>query len=357
MLIGKTKPERTSILEETDMRRALWMGLVVVATLVAACTGGATTPEAIKETVEVKDAVSQATSAVRGETEGSLPEVNPLEVTGDIATAGSSTVFPLSERMAERFEDEGYSGNITIASIGSGAGFERFCVAAETDISNASRPIKESEVESCRSNGREPIEFRIGTDALAVVVTQENDFIQNATMEELAQIFSTAETWSDVNPAWPAEEIQRFIPGTDSGTFDYFVEEVFDSDEEPILNASNTQLSEDDNVLVQGVLGSPYAIGFFGYAYYAENQDVLRVLSVEDVEPTAESVDNATYPLARPLFIYSTAEIMQQKPQVASFINFYLTYVNEEIIDVGYFPASTEALNASKQAWLDAMGQ
>ena len=141
----------------------------------------------------------------------------------------------------------------------------------ETDISNASRPIKDSEVESCQSIGREPIEFRVGTDALAVVVSQDNDFVDGATLEELALIFSTAETWSDVNPEWPAEPIQRFIPGTDSGTFDFFVEEVFDENEEPILSASNTQLSEDDNVLVQGVLGSPYAIGFFGYAYYDEN--------------------------------------------------------------------------------------
>jgi phosphate binding protein len=286
-----------------------------------------------------------------------LPEVDPLSVSGDIVTAGSSTVFPLSERMAERFQDEGYADNITIDSIGSGAGFERFCVQGETDISNASRPIKDSEVESCRSIGREPIEIRVGTDALAVVVSKDNDFINNATFEELAAIFSTAETWADVNAAWPAEPIQRFIPGTDSGTFDFFVEEVFDKDEEPILNASNTQLSEDDNVLVQGVLGSPYAIGFFGYAYYAENTDVLKILSIEGVEPTGETVDSGDYPLARPLFIYSTADIMAEKPQVAAFINFYLTYVNEEVVDVGYFPASADALNSSMQAWLDAMAE
>jgi phosphate transport system substrate-binding protein len=187
-------------------------------------------------------------------------------------------------------------------------------------------------------------------------VSQENDFIDNASFDELAAIFSSAaDKWSDVNPNWPDEEILRFIPGTDSGTFDFFVEEVFDKDEEPILSAANTQLSEDDNVLVQGVLGSPYAIGFFGYAYYAENADVLKILSIEGVEPTGATVDSADYPLARPLFIYSTASIMQEKPQVASFINFYLTFVDEEVVDVGYFPASAEALDASKQAWLDAM--
>jgi phosphate transport system substrate-binding protein len=287
--------------------------------------------------------------------EGVLPEVNPIAATGDIISAGSSTVYPLAERMAERFQNEGYSGNVTIDSIGSGAGFERFCEAGETDVSNASRPIKDSEIESCRSIGREPIQFRVGTDALAVTVSQENDFITNATLEELAMIFGAAEKWSDVNPSWPDEQILRFIPGTDSGTFDYFVEEIFDSDEEPILKASNTQLSEDDNVLVQGILGSPYAIGFFGYAYYAENSDVLKVLSVEGVTPTRETVDDTSYPLARPLFVYSDAEIMQSKPQVAAYINFFLTYVNEEIVDVGYFPAPETDLDAARQAWLDAM--
>lgn len=283
-----------------------------------------------------------------------LPEVDPFELEGDIVTAGSSTVFPLAERMAERFQDEGYNGNITIDSIGSGAGFERFCVAGESDIANASRAIKDSEVDSCRAIGREPIEFRVGTDALAVTVSKENDFVDALTLEELALVFSTAVTWADVNADWPAEPIQLFIPGTDSGTFDFFVEEVFDDDEEPLLSAPNLQLSEDDNVLVQGIQGGPYAIGFFGYAYYQENAEALKILAIEGVQPSAENVEDGSYPLARPLFIYSTADIMEAKPQVAGYVNFFLTYVNEEIEDVGYFPASTTALAAARQAWLNA---
>lgn len=284
-----------------------------------------------------------------------LPEVDPSLVSGDIVAAGSSTVFPLSERMAERFKDEGYGGNITIDSIGSGAGFERFTVAGESDISNASRPIKDKEVEQARAIGLEPIEIRVGTDALAVTVSKENTFAKDATMEELAQIFSTAKTWSDVRAEWPDEEILRFIPGTDSGTFDYFVEEVFDEDADPILGADNLQLSEDDNILVQGIKGSPYAIGFFGYAYYAENEASLNILSIDGVEPIKANVDNNTYPLARPLFMYTDAGIMRDKPQVAAFIAFYLSYVNEEVIDVGYFPANDSALDGARKAWLDAM--
>ncbi len=299
-----------------------------------------------------------------------LPAVDPLSITGDIISAGSSTVFPLAERMAERFQSEGYSGQITIDSIGSGAGFSRFCEAGETDISNASRAIKASEIENCAklNPARTPIEFRVGTDAIAVSVSQANDFVTDVTLAELAQIFSTAEKWSDVRAEWPAEPIQRFIPGTDSGTFDYFVEAVMDpayvlSDadkgkgEEAILSAANLQLSEDDNVLVQGIEGSPYAIGFFGYAYYNENADKLGALSIEGVAPTAESAENGSYALARPLFIYSDAGIMQSKPQVAAFINFFLTTVNDEILDVGYFPASDSALGEAKTKWLEAMGQ
>ena len=159
-----------------------------------------------------------------------------------------------------------------------------------------------------------------------------------------------------MNPDWPNQPIQRFIPGTDSGTFDYFAEEVFNKQVEPLLSASNVQLSEDDNILVQGIKGSPYAIGFFGYAYYAENADSLNIVAIEGVEASAENVDNNSYPLARPLYIYSDATILQNKPQVAAFINFYLSYVNEEVVDVGYFPANEEAIERGRAAWLKAMG-
>ena len=331
------------------MRRVLLVWFLITAMLLSAC--GRSDEEAASADEPAKEVKTMAADELSDE----LPEVNPLEVTGDIVTAGSSTVFPLSEAMAVRFKDEGYAHNITIDSIGSGAGFERFCVAGESDISNASRPIKDSERESCGAIDRIPIEFRVGTDALAVTVSKDNDFVDNLTMEQLAQVFSTAITWADVNPDWPAESIQRFSPGTDSGTFDYFVEEVFDKDKEPILSADAIQLSEDDNVLVQGVTGNPYAVGYFGYAYYQENADTLKIVAINGVEATAANVDNASYPLARPLFIYSDAGIMAEKPQVAAFVNFYLTYVNEEIERVGYFPADASVLEAARQSLLNAM--
>ncbi len=286
-----------------------------------------------------------------------LPGVNPTKVTGTIVTAGSSTVFPLSEAIAERFKKEGFAGQITIDSIGSGAGFERFAKTGEIDIANASRAIKSSEVEWAKAltQPRTPIGFQIGTDALAVCVSTKNKFVQDATTAELALIFSTAQYWSDVRPTWPKKEIKRFSPGTDSGTFDYFVEHVFKKDKKPLLAAKNLQLSEDDNVLVQGIAGDENAIGYFGFAYAVENKGKIRPISVDGVEPNPANVDANKYPLSRPLFLYSDARIINEKPQVAAFLTYYLTYVNDVIKKVGYFPATPEALKKSKQALADAM--
>jgi phosphate transport system substrate-binding protein len=346
------------------MRKSLFVTLFVLiaaSLLLAACGPAATV---------APSEPAPTTAPTVAPTEDPLAMYMPWNVSGEIITAGSSTVFPLSERMKQRFEEEGFTGNLTIDSIGSGAGFERFCVAGETDISNASRKIKDTEAESCRAIGREPLQFRVGTDAIAMVVSSENTFVTDVTQAELAQIFSTAVNWSDVRPDWPAEPIQRFTPGTDSGTFDYFVEKIMapanpgddgkpsvDKGEAALLAAPGLQLSEDDNVLVQGVEGSPYAIGFFGFAYYQENASRLKVLSVDGVVPTAETAEDNSYPLSRPLFIYSTAQILQEKPQVAAFIYFYLTNVNNEIVDVGYFPASQAALDEALATWHTAVGK
>jgi phosphate transport system substrate-binding protein len=294
------------------------------------------------------------------------------ELSGDVKIDGSSTVFPIAEAIAEEYQiSKRGKVRVTVGIAGTGGGIKRFC-RGETDIANASRPIKDSETESCAalSPARTPIGFQVGIDALAITVSKDNTWLTDVTKEELAQIFSTATNWSDVRSEWPAEPIQRFSPGTDSGTFDYFVEAIMgpanlDADgkadlakgEEATLNAANIQFSEDDNVLVQGVEGSEFAIGYFGYAYYQENADRLNILSVEGVEPTAETAESGEYPLARPLFIYSDAQIMQEKPQVASFILFYLNNVGNEILDVGYFPVSDAKLQESLDAWQSAVGE
>jgi len=366
------------------MRRSIsfLLGFVVVLSiLLAACQPAATptepaqaqpentmAPQPTNTTAAAPAAEPTATQAPAAEpiaagAEDSLA-VDPDQVEGNIISAGSSTVYPLSEAIVNLFESEGYTGQVTVDSIGSGAGIERFCKTGETDIANSSRAIKDTEIEACQAIDREPIEFRVGTDAMAVVVNPENDFLTNVTSEELAQIFSDqAVNWSDVNPDWPAEPIKRYTPGTDSGTYDYFIEAILqpayegdaDKAKTAFQSAQNLQQSEDDNVLVQGIEGDPNGIGFFGFAYYQEEGARLNLLSVDDVTPDADTAESGTYPLARPLFIYSDAKIIAEKPQVGQFIAFYLDRVNEVITDVGYFPASDEALNAAKQALMDAM--
>lgn len=285
-----------------------------------------------------------------------LSPVDPIDVTGDIISAGSSTVFPLSEKIADIFHQEGYLGTMTIDNIGSGAGFSRFCEEGSSDIVTASRPIKESEAEACANliPPRYPIEFRVGSDALVLTVSTANTFLTDVSLDELALIFGSAELWSDIRPDYPAQRILRFIPGTDSGTFDFFVETVFNKDESILLTAPNTQLSENDNVLVQGIAASPYAIGFFGFAYYLENETLVRPVSIAGVQASAATAEDNTYPLSRPLYLYSDAGVMSRKPQVAAFISYYLTHVNTYILEAGYFPATPAALNLSKQKFLAA---
>ena len=356
----------------TKFVRPLLFVFVILSFVLAACGAPATAaPTAIPEPTNAPEPTAVPAEPTAEPTVDPMAMYAPDAVTGDVITAGSSTVFPLSERMAELFQQEGYTGNITVDSIGSGAGFERFCKTGETDISNASRAIKDSEVELCAAlaTPRTPVEFRVGTDALTVVVSSENDFVTALSKEQIGKIFTAQYTkWNEVDPSFPAETILVYGPGADSGTFDYFNEVIvaplYLTDEkadvakgkEALLGASGAQFSEDDNVLVQGVQGSPYAIGYFGFAYYNENQGALKAVAVDGVEPSQATVDDGTYPISRPLFIYSDANIMKEKPQVAAFIYFYLSNVDNEISDVGYFPAPDADLQAAMDAWMSATG-
>jgi phosphate transport system substrate-binding protein len=285
-----------------------------------------------------------------------LPEVLAADVTGDIVVAGSSTVFPVTQYVVDQFIAEGYAGTISNDSIGSGAGIERFCAAENaSDIANASRAIRDSEVESCiTNNGRQPFPVRVGDDGIAVVVNPANEFVSDLTLEQLALAFGSAVTWQDVDPSFPAEEIVRYSPGTDSGTFDFFVESVFDEDSAPILSAGRIEFSEDDNVLLEGVANDVNAIGYFGYAYYVPNSDKLKIVAIDGILATPESVAGGDYALARPLFVYGASSVMAEKPQVAEFLKFYLNNVEAAIEATGYFPASPFSINIAKLLLLSA---
>jgi len=273
-----------------------------------------------------------------------------------------SGVIRVGQEIMEVLEFQ--NNQFDIAVLGTGGGFKRFCAldvelvelgVKRPQIVNASRPIRQSEIDRCRSVGINPISFRVGTDALAITVSAENDFISELSFAELRQIFGEAELWSDVRADWPQEAIQLVIPGEDSGTFDFFVEAVFANDPAAML-AKDPIMSENDNQLAGSIHRNPYAIGFFGYAYYLANKEDLKIVTLDGVAPSAATVEDGSYALSRPLFIYSDADIMREQPQVRDFISYYLEQADGLIVDVGYFPASTEAQAMALGEWLRATG-
>lgn len=279
-------------------------------------------------------------------------------LSGSISADGSSTVFPVTEAVAEEFMAEtGGDVRVTVAMSGTGGGFKRFC-QGETDISNASRPIKEEEVAQCTQAGVEPVELSVGVDGQAIVVNPANTFAQCITTEELKRIWapgSTVQRWSDVRPDWPNQPIKLYGPGTNSGTFDYFTETIMGEED---ASRSDYTASEDDNVLVQGVAGDPNALGYFGYAYYAQNEDKLRALQVDGgqgcVAPTPQTIESATYaPLSHPLFIYVKKSSLA-RPEVRRFVEFYLENAPTLVPEVGYVPLSAEGYQASRTAFEQA---
>lgn len=259
----------------------------------------------------------------------------------EIRVDGSSTVYPVTLAVAEEFAIENPAINISVAFSGTGGGFKKFCVG-ETQISNASRPIKQSEVAECAANGIEFIEIPAAADALTVVVNPANDWVQCLTKEELTMIWepgSSVKFWSDIRPEWPLKEMVLYGAGTDSGTFDYFTEAVNGES-----GAIRTDFfpSEDDNVLVQGVENDTNAMGFFGYAYYVGDADRLTAVEVDGgngcVAPSAEAIENNTYtPLSRPMFIYVNKAEADKNPAIAEFVEFYMSADARPLIaDTGY---------------------
>jgi phosphate transport system substrate-binding protein len=285
------------------------------------------------------------------------------QLSGRIVSDGSSTVGPLTTAAAERYRDEQPSVNIEVGISGTGGGFERFC-AGETDISNASRPIdEEEEVPICDENGIEYTELQVAVDALTVVVNSENDWAECLTVEQLSTIWAPeAEgeitNWSQVDPSFPDQQLSLAGPGTDSGTFDYFTDEV---NGEEGASRSDYTASEDDNVIVQAVRGEPGAMGYFGFTYYEQNQDTLKAVAVENeegecVEPSAGAAQDGSYnPLARPLFVYVNNESLA-RPEVAEFLSYYLENIDAIAGDALFIAPSAEVKEESAATLEGAIG-
>lgn len=260
-------------------------------------------------------------------------------LTGEIKIDGSSTVFPITEAVAEEFTILNPELQIPVGVSGTGGGMTKF-IAGEIDIADASRPIKAEEKANAEKAGIEYLEFMVAYDGLSVLVNKDNTCVDNLTTEELKKIWepgSTVKTWKDVRPEWPNEPIKLYAPGTDSGTFEYFTETI--NKKAGAIRPDYTG-SEDDNVLVKGISGDKNALGFFGYAYYAENKDKLKAVAIDagkgPVAPSYDSIKDGSYsPLSRPLFIYVNKAALE-RTEVMEFLRFYLKNAAELSADVGY---------------------
>jgi phosphate transport system substrate-binding protein len=273
------------------------------------------------------------------------------DLSGRIQIDGSSTVGPYATAAAERFRSGNPNVRITVGVSGTGGGFERFC-RGETDISNASRPIKDEERQACENRGIDFVELQVANDALTVVVNTDNDWVDCLTVEQLRKIWdqgSKVRTWKDVDPSWPDERIRLYGPGTDSGTFDYFTDEI---NGEEGRSRSDYSASEDDNVVVQGVSGDKGALGYFGLSYYEQNKDRLKAVAIDGgdgcVEPTVENAQTGKYkPLSRPLLMYVKTEALS-RPEVKAFLEFVLENEQEIAETAEFVPLTDEQLQKSK---------
>ena len=277
---------------------------------------------------------------------------------GVITADGSSTVGPFTTKAAEDFKAAG-GADVTVGISGTGGGFERFC-AGETDLSDASRPIEEDEIALCEENGIEFVEFRVATDALTNVINKENDWVTCLTVEQLNAIWkpgSTVENWNQVDSSFPDEPLKLFGPGTDSGTFDYFTDEI--NGEEGASRADYTA-SEDDNVTVQAVAGDAGGLGYLGYTYYEENMDSLKAVEIDGgegcVAPSVDTARDGTYqPLSRPLFIYAKNESLA-KPEVYGFVEYFLTNSIQLAEDALFIPVPDDQVATNLSTLESAAG-
>lgn len=275
-----------------------------------------------------------------------LPEVDPLQVKGDISTTGSDALSGLTERLYRRFVADGYAGFIKLEELSTTDAFVAFCQGA-TDLVAATRPLLQEELENCLQHSRAPIVFPVGVDVLVVVVNAQNDFVQDVTITDLAAIFK-AKRWSDVNTTWPKRKIIHLLPPTTSDDFLFFADILFAGNSRLLATVPNSTFLSDALETVQRVQDNPDAIGVINYTLYNERRNALRLVKIGGLQPEPTTIQDATYPLRRPLLLYSAPEVLQSKVQLSSFLTFYLTYINEEIRQEGKFPLTRADLERSR---------
>ena len=304
-----------------------WKYLMTTAVLGSALLLGACGSDEEGTTNGTNNSPNTAAQSDTGQTEKKLK--------GTVVGDGSSTVAPVTEALVEEYKGAQPDVKVSVGVSGTGGGFEKF-INGETDFSNASRPIKDEEKQKLADAGIDYTEIKLANDGLTVVIHSENDWAKDLTIEQLKKIWvedGKTKKWSDIDPSWPKEEIVYFSPGVDSGTFDYFNEVILEDED----LAATAQLSEDDNVLVQGVSNDKYAIGFFGYAYYLENKSKLQAVKVNGIEPNANTIESNEYsPLSRPLFVYVKNEAVKSNDSFYDFMKFTLEHAADMAELTGY---------------------
>ena len=298
-----------------------------------------------------------------GSNNQSSEQAGEQKLSGSVSIDGSSTVYPVSEAVAEEFLKMHPKVKVTVGLSGTGGGFKKFG-RGDTDINDASRPIKQEEIEMCNSNNIHYTDVQIGFDGLSVVINPQNDFVKDITVAELKKMWEPEaqgkiKRWNQIRPEWPNEEFHLYGPGVESGTYDYFTEAIVGKSHS---SRGDYTASEDDNVLVQGVSTDKNALGFFGFAYFEENQDKLKLVPVDDgkdengagaILPSIETVKNKTYsPLSRPLFIYINSTAVKRK-EVETFVNFYIDNAGQLTKEVGYIPMTDAEYDAQRAKWND----
>ncbi|CAH8772153.1 PstS family phosphate ABC transporter substrate-binding protein [Paenibacillus dendritiformis] len=314
--------------------------VAVMAFALAACGGK-------KEDTSNAGAGNTGTESTQTNTANNTNQGSEDKLSGTIEIDGSSTVYPMTEAIAEEFGKEHSDVRVSVGTSGTGGGFKRF-IAGETAISNASRPIKDKEAEDAKANGVEYLELTVAYDGLSIVVNKDNSWVDKITLDELKKIYepnSKVKTWADVREGWPNEEIKIYSPGADHGTFDYFTEEINGKAQES-RNDGQITFSADTNAIVQGVAGDKNAIGYFGYSFFEENQDKLKLVPVDNgtatVAPTLDTIKDGSYaPLSRPLLIYVSKKQME-KPEVKAYVEYYLKTAGSIAEEVGYVPLPQE---------------
>lgn len=285
-----------------------------------------------------------------------LPPSDPSSVSGDFAVGSAPVLLEPTQNLSIRFTIDGFIGNISVNEYATADGIQRFC-SRELDIVLTDRQIDPQEVDICVANGRSPALFRIGTKSITVAISPLNTFIDNLSTAELQVIFSNAPRWNDIRADWPQEIIGRYGTGVTSLEVNYFAQAVFGGDTSVMTTALGAQYNDDPDVALNGVAVSANAIGIFDSGYLNENRDFVQPVIIDGIEPRFDTISSGAYPLSRPLFLYSSSAIMQEKPQVAEFIKYYLLNLDLELSAVNLFPANVETQQVAINTWFTALGQ